>query len=139
MAPKGSRVGPVQFAQSHVFKECIELDDNSNPFVNPQKVKLFRGPLDTPSGGRMERTADKVTIYWDVNPKYSNEFYKVHLVFYNREGEVAFLPAEAKASAGQCLVDHAILQQPENSLHVYAAFTNVYQEIFSNSVYLGII
>src|SRR5690606_868042 len=139
IAPKGSRVGPVQLAQSHIFKECIELDENNNPFVNPQKVLLFRGALATPTGGRMDREEGLITIYWDVNPQYTNEFYKIHIVLYDVEGEVGFLPAEAKASAGVCVVNHPILQRTTNPLHVCIAFTNVYEETFSDSVYLGVL
>src|SRR5690554_2902531 len=45
VAPAGSRVGAFQLAQSYVRKNAIDMDDEGQPFVNPAKVLISRGPL----------------------------------------------------------------------------------------------
>src|SRR5690606_5373125 len=49
VAPKGSRIGPFQAAQSHTFRHALDYCEDGMPYVNPEKVLVFRGALEGPA------------------------------------------------------------------------------------------
>ncbi|TJZ62233.1 hypothetical protein FAZ15_06935 [Sphingobacterium olei] len=140
LAPKGARVGAVQLAQSHVRKECVELDDQGVPFVNPEKVLVFRGSLEPPRECEMQREGNSLHFRWRVNPVHQDSFYQLNVLIYKVDAALVDLRiALTEASAGQCTIESSVLSTNDNPTHVYVGVVDTYKEILSDSVYLGVV
>ena len=73
VAPPGSRIGPFQAAQSHTFKNALDYHPENIPYVNPEKVLVFRGPLPAPEGTALSRINGAIQIEWNTqrwNPRF---------------------------------------------------------------------
>lgn len=139
LAPKGSRVGAVQLAQSHVRKECIELDDKGVPFVNPEKVLVFRGKLNPPVACEVEQDGINLHFRWRVEPNYLQSFYKFNVLIYEVGVWSELKIAEADAEVGQCTISFPVLGNNQSPLHVYVGLVDTLEEVLSDSVYLGVV
>jgi hypothetical protein len=139
LAPKGSRVGAVQLAQSHVRKECIELDDKGVPFVNPEKVLVFRGKLPPPVACEVVQDGSNLHFRWRVDQHHQQSFYKFNVFIYEVGVEAELKIAEADAEVGQCTISSPLLGKNQTPLHVYVGFVHTLDEVLSDSVYLGVV
>ncbi|WP_140936976.1 DUF6266 family protein [Sphingobacterium lumbrici] len=140
IAPKGSRVGAVQLAQSHVRKDCMELNEQQKPFVNPEKVLVFRGSLEPPRECEVQQEGNSLHFRWQVNPAYQSSFYKLNVLIYEVDGVEADLKiAVTEVNAGQCIIESKLLAISQNPVHVYVGIVNTFKEVLSDSVYLGVV
>ncbi len=139
VAPKGSRVGTFQSAQSYIFKNAIDYGEGDAPYVNPEKVLVFQGPLMPPP--RLEVARDKSLLHLTWDKDACSTMKAVLLVFaYVPEDDVFwFEEAGAKASKGTFTWDLAteIRADRYEQIHVYAGFYDIRRNELSNSVYGG--
>lgn len=139
LAPKGSRVGPVQMAQSHVLKECMELNDRQEPFVNPEKVLVFRGKLSSPQECVVEQDGDNLKFRWQINSAYNGSSYKLNVFIYEIGVDVDIKIAAVEANLGECVIPFPLLKNNKSPVHVYAGFVDALEGVLSDSVYLGVV
>jgi hypothetical protein len=130
IAPKGSRVGPFQTAQSHVFKNALDYHEDSTPYVNPSKVLVFRGAISPPEDLQVSRTGNILNFTWKGG-HYGVLMILAYLedapqyVFFNEQGP--------KAETGTFSWDI----ETGRAVHIYAAFYQMIKNEFSDSVYGG--
>ncbi|MBD1433158.1 hypothetical protein H8B06_10000 [Sphingobacterium sp. DN00404] len=139
LAPKGSRVGAVQLAQSHVFKECLEIDEKGKPFVNPEKVRVFRGNLNPPKDCLVWRENDRLHFKWSYEAERGSETYRINILIYDIDHEFRFNVAEEDVHKGEYSMLCTLLAYKKGPLHVYIGVVDVYTEELSDSVYVGLV
>lgn len=129
IAPKGSRVGTFQAAQSYVFKNALDYHEDGMPYVNPEKVKVFRGELDPPQDLAVKRTGDMLSFSW----KKGNSGILIIFAYSESRKFMAFNDQAAPAEAGTCSWDINI----DEPVHIYAGFYQMIGNGLSDSVYGG--
>lgn len=136
-APPGSRVGAFQIAQSHTFRQAIELNAEGKPFVNPEKVLISTGELVQPMGLSVQRDGNRLTFQWDSSE--GNKFDRFMALLYDGAQSSFFLEVGAERGEGQDTWDVEYLNHLNTPLHGYAAFRNTVTGGISDSVYCGVI
>lgn len=136
LAPKGSRVGPFQTAQRHVFKEATEVGENSMVYVNPEKVFVFRGDLTAPARVEVVRQENGINITWDKKPWKE----PLLLVLAYAPEKDYFLFEEGPVRAEEGIFNLSIPERVLSDLphiHVYIGFYDIINDRLSDSVYGG--
>lgn len=126
----------ANLAQSHVRKDCIELDQHNQPYVNPALFKPFRGELAPPQNASMQRVNDHLEISWDKGA--GDSFIKLNILLYQIGEDIDLKIAIADTADGSCSIDSKLWGRPHD-IHVYIGFTDTYRDILSDAVYLGVI
>lgn len=139
LAPKGSRIGAVQLAQSHIFKECLEIDQGGKPFVNPEKVRVFRGNLNPPTDCLVWREDDRLHLKWSYEAERGSETYRINILIYDIDHEFRFHVAEEDVHKGEYSMSCTLLAYRKGPLQVYMGVVDVYTEELSDSVYVGLV
>lgn len=129
----------ANLAQSHVRKECIEIGENNEPFVNPALFKPFRGPLPIPKNTNMQFIGNQLLINWTVDEDYTDPYIKVNLLLYSMEEHADLKISIANANDGTCSIASSILSFSAGKIHVYIGFLDSYSGLLSDSVYVGAI
>lgn len=139
VAPKGSRVGPFQTAQSHTFKHAIDYDDHTVPYVNPEKVLVFRGNHTPPPRLEVEREENLLHLTWDAESCITVKALLIAVAYIPEEKVVWFEEGGAKASQGAYTWNLGAGITPERypNIHVYAGFYDVIWDELSDSAYAG--
>lgn len=137
LAPKGSRVGAVQLAQSHIFKECLGIDEEGKPYVNPEKVRVFRGSLNPPKDYSVWRVDNSLHFKWGYEPIRGSQTYRVNIVVYDIDHAFVFKIAEEDVHKGEYSMLCDLLAYKKGPLHVYMGVVDAYTEELSDSVYVG--
>ncbi|MFD1629704.1 DUF6266 family protein [Pseudopedobacter beijingensis] len=138
-APRGSRVGAFQSAQSYTFRNAIDYDENNVPYVNPEKVLVFRGNLMEPSLLVVTREENTIHIQWDSTQyKYKRGILLV-VAYAIEEEQVLFDEGGAKISAGTFTwnLGEEISTAKYPHLHIYVGVYDVVRNELSDSVYGG--
>lgn len=137
VAPPGSRIGPFQAAQSHTFKNALDYHPENIPYVNPEKVLVFRGPLPAPEGTALSRINGAIQIEWNTQNCHAPEVL-IALAYEPNEQYVFFAEGIARAEEGSCRweIDPELLNKIPH-LHVYLGFYNIRSGTLSDSVYAG--
>ncbi len=139
VAPKGSRVGTFQLAQSYTFKNAIDYGENNMPYVNPEKLMIFRGDLMPPPRFEVIREGDTLHFTWDKDLCTTMRAVLLVLAYVPEEGMFWFEEGGAKAMQGLYTCDTfrgtSISKFP--SIHLYAGFYDIRRDELSNSVYAG--
>ncbi|WP_164112647.1 MULTISPECIES: DUF6266 family protein [Sphingobacterium] len=138
LAPPGSRIGAFQKAQSYIFKTALEYNEDTIPYVNPEKVLVFRGNLQIPIVTSLNRNKNKLTIAWEAQ-RYQDKHYNILLLAYDIEKEVSIYDGGASTISGQLE-----WQLPEHfskieQLHIYFGVLDMFTGEMSDSVYAGCI
>lgn len=135
LAPAGSRVGPFQTAQSYHFKNAIDFDENTVPYVNPEKALMFRGDLTPLQNVEVKRENDILEFNWDKDINRNCEGNLV-IVAYPVGGFCDFSNGDAKVSDSTFRWKLDQTAGKEN-LHIYVGVYNIFQDKLSDSVYCG--
>lgn len=138
LAPPGSRIGAFQQAQSYTLKHSLDYDENTVPFVNPEKVLIFRGKLPTPVQATLEVAQDRSLVFsW---PSLARAGTHLHLVAFIYDG----IQKHDLLSSGPNLSEqgytwrHPFRQYADKKpIHVYFGFRNSLTGEFSESQYWG--
>lgn len=136
-APRGSRVGAFQLAQSHTRKHAVELDANNQPFINPEKVLISTGPLMPPQRCTVSREGNRLVFQWDFHQEGASDRLLVLLYDTMLFGFFREIGAERSALTDTWEVDR--LHVVKTPVHVYAAFRNTISNEISDSVYCGVV
>ncbi|PRD46073.1 DUF6266 family protein [Sphingobacterium haloxyli] len=141
LAPPGSRIGSFQQAQSYTFKNALDYDgDNNNtPYVNPEKVLLFRGEEQPPKNPRVRREGNALVFEWD--PLYAGRHDEIFVAaIYDGAHTFDLL------TSGPDLSARSYTWEPFGStmmgkvpFHVYVGSKNTFTDKLSDSVYLGVV
>ncbi|SFS61158.1 hypothetical protein [Sphingobacterium wenxiniae] len=137
LAPKGSRVGAVQQAQAQVFKECIEINEEGRPYVNPEKILVFRGDLPPLHTCSVERRGDLLHFQWTPPSGLLGASYKINILLHEETYNADLKIGVAEVNAGKCEVP--MIGMTKGPLHVYVGIIEGYTGQMSDSVYLGIV
>lgn len=137
IAPPGSRIGTFQAAQSYLFKQAIDYDQDTVPYINPEKALIFRGDLDMPIVTSLNRHQGKLTITWEAEPYQYDRHYNVLLMAYDIENEASLYEGGATMSAGQLEWELPEHFEKINQLHVYMGLHDLFTGEMSDSVYAG--
>ncbi|SEL06929.1 DUF6266 family protein [Parapedobacter koreensis] len=138
--PSGSHVGAFQLAQSYTRKNAIEVDEQGNPFINPEKVLISKGKLAPPLNCTVERDGNRLTFRWDYIGTQQSPTDRLVILLYNPEEPIRVfreLGAERKAQQDEWEIEP--LHLFTGPIHVYAAFRNTWLDQLSDSVYCGVI
>lgn len=130
IAPKGSRVGTFQAAQSYVFKNALDYHEDGMPYVNPEKVLVFRGPLAPPQNLTVSRDGNVLNFSWLV----SDNSILVLLAYSEDSGLTLFNEHGPKAEAGNFSWDTKV----NEPAHIYASYYHMIGNKLSDSVYVGL-
>lgn len=139
IAPQGSRVGTFQAAQSYTLRNAIDYGEDNVPYVNPEKVLVFRGDLTKPTLLAVTRKESNIYIQWDTE-KYKYERGVLLVMAYAIEkGQIWFDEGIAKISEGSVtwnLGEETSLERYPH-LHLYVGFYDIVYNKLSDSVYAG--
>lgn len=136
-APKGSRVGAFQLAQSYVRKNAVELDADRKPYINPAKVLIAKGPLAPPHNCVVERDENQLTLRWDIVGGGMSD--RLMVLLYDGDMLRIFREIGAKRKDSLDIWDVDTLKYADRPVHVYAAFRDTLFDQISDSVYCGIV
>lgn len=136
IAPKGSRVGTFQLAQSYLITNAIDYDAESMPYVNPEKVVVFRGDITPPLLINVERKEGKLHVEWNTDAANGCRAVVVILA-YVIEGFSALNEGGAISTAGKVVWDHSLFSSNNEQVHIYVGFYDILHDTFSDSVYGG--
>lgn len=131
IAPTGSRVGTFQTAQSYVFKNALDYHEDGMPYVNPEKVLVFRGELSPPEDLTVTRNGNVLDFSW----KASHDGILIILAYKEGTNFITFNEHGPQAEAGSYSWD-ANLNEP---VHIYAGFYHIIGNKLSDSVYGGLV
>lgn len=139
LATKESRVGASQLAQRHIFKEVLELDEENKPFVNPEKLLLFSGPLTPLANCQISLDGDRIDLSWTVDDEYRSSIYKINVGLIDIEGESRLKISVANVNQGSCSFEVEGISRKTGDLHIYFSVWDTLEGDFSNSIYSGVI
>lgn len=139
LAKTGSRVGAFQLAQRHIFKETLELGEDNKPFVNPEKLLLFSGPLTPLANCQVSLDGDRIDLSWTVGDEYRSSRYKINVGLIDIEGESRLKISIANVNQGSCLFEVEGISKKAFDCHVYVGVWDTLKDDFSNSIYCGVI
>ena len=137
IAPPGSRIGAFQAAQSYFFKNAIDYDEDTVPYINPEKALIFRGNLDLPIVTSLHREQCKLTITWERHQHQYDGHYKLLLLAYDIENEASLYEGAATMNDGQLEWQLPNQYHKIEQLHIYFGVLNIFTGEMSNSVYAG--
>jgi len=137
-APRGSKVGAFQLAQSHAFKNAIAYDADNQPYIDPAKVLVAKGPLAPPSNARLERENNRIVLRWDLSGDESPND-RLMIVLYDGVEYRYFRDAGARRKDEQDFLEEDVSDVTDDTIHVYGAFRNTWKDTISDSVYFGTI
>ncbi|WP_134087631.1 DUF6266 family protein [Olivibacter sp. XZL3] len=136
-APPGSRVGPFQMAQSHTRKYAVEVDENGDPYVNPEKVLISKGTIAPPRNCTVEREGNRITMSWETIRGWGGD--RLVVLLYDGDLFRDFREIGPERSAQTHSWEDSALTSADKPIHVYAAFRDTYHDRISDSVYCGAI
>ncbi|MDM1292964.1 hypothetical protein HX021_01475 [Sphingobacterium sp. N143] len=139
MTEKGKRIGAFQLAQRHIFKEALELDSEQNPFVNPEKLLVFAGPLTPLANCQVSLNGDVIDLKWTPDAKYKDSTYKLILALIGLYGESHLETSIAEIKKGSCSLQFDGISKKNCDYHVYVGIWDTFEGKFSNSIYCGVI
>ncbi|MDR0264682.1 MAG: hypothetical protein LBJ04_15805 [Sphingobacterium sp.] len=139
LAKKGSRVGAFQLAQRHIFKETLELDAENKPFINPENLLLFSGPLTPLANCQVSLDGDRIDLSWTVDDQYKSSIYKINLGLIGFDTESHLRTSIANVNQGSCSLQFEEISRKTGDLHVYVNIWDTLEGDFSNSIYCGVI
>lgn len=139
LATTGSRVGAFQLAQRHIFKETLELGEDNKPFVNPEKLLLFSGPLNPLANCQVSLDGDRIDLSWTVGDEYRSSRYKINVGLIDIEGESRLKISIANVNQGSCSFEVEGISKKAFDCHVYVGVWDTLKDDFSNSIYCGVI
>lgn len=137
VAPKGSRIGPFQAAQSHTFRHALDYGDDGTPYVNPEKVLVFRGELEGPTQIEAERHEGGIRVTWDNTGQYKGKI--LALLAYVIDEEIVLFEEGAAQSVDGIFdweTGNDMFAQYPN-IHLYAGYYHILTGKLSDSVYIG--
>jgi len=137
LAPKGSRVGAFQMAQSHTLKNAIKYGEGNKPLVDPEKVLVFRGDLLPPQHVQVSLNETRITINWEAPHRFAREV--LIALLYDGEDYREFREVGSLASTGQDTWDLRWVPKDGRPIHVYVGFHDTIFNQLSDSVYAGTI
>ena len=136
-APKGSRVGAFQLAQSYTWKNAVELDVNDQPYINPAKVLISKGPLAPPHNCVMEWEGNRLVLRWDFMSGGMDD--RLMILLYDADLLRIFREIGAARKDQLDIWDINPPKDKNRPIHVYAAFRDTLFDRISDSVYCGTI
>lgn len=136
LAPPGSRVGAFQTAQSHIFKTALDYDEETIPYVNPEKALIFRGDLPVPIVTSLTRVGNNLTIEWD-SQQYAKNHFNLLALAYCLENEWSFYDSGNTTYSGQLNWDLPTHFNSFAHIHVYIAVIDIFTGKMSDSCYAG--
>lgn len=135
VAPKGSRIGAFQMAQSYVWKNAIEMDEGGNPVINPAKVLISQGNLPPPTDFHIERREGaRAYLSWK-NPSEGSRKDKGVLLLYSEDEEAELIELDVDKDTESYEGEFNFLMRRTGDIHVYLYFGNLFYTEISNSVY----
>lgn len=135
IAPKGSRIGTFQSAQSYLLNNAIDFDAEHVPYVNPEKVLVFRGNLVPPLLINVECQDNKLHVEW--NKEVCNGQPTVLVVLaYVIDTFCALNEGGAHSTEGKMTWEHSLFSGDEH-VHIYIGFYDMLHDELSDSVYGG--
>jgi hypothetical protein len=137
LAPKGSRVGAFQMAQSHAFKNAIKYGQDNKPLIDPEKVLVFRGDLLPPQHVQVSLRETWITISWEIPRRVAREV--LIALLYDGAEYIEFREVGSLASTGQDTWDLQWVPKDGAPIHVYVGFHDTIFNQLSDSVYAGTI
>jgi len=135
IAPKGSRVGAFQAAQSHTFRNAVDYGEDNVPYVNPEKVLVFRGDLMPPPQLQVTREGNGIHVQWDNLSCRHEQGVLLILAYAIEEKWFWFEEGGAKISEGTFTWELHAGFLPD--LHIYVGFYDILRDKLSDSVYGG--
>jgi hypothetical protein len=141
LAPLGSRVGTFQQAQSYTFKNALDYDANNDnaPYVNPEKVLLFRGQEPGPENPQVRRDGNKLIFEWNPSSS-SQDFMMLIAAIYDGDVNFDILLTGPNLSTGNYVWEpHPSVMIHGKAFHVYVGAKNTFTDKLSDSVYLGVV
>ena len=136
-APKGSRIGAFQLAQSYTRKNAVELDADDTPYINPGKVLISKGPLVPPHNCLAERDGNRLILRWDFIGGGMDD--RLMVLLYDADLLRIFREVGATRKDQLDVWDVDALKYADRPVHVYAAFRDTLFDQISDSVYCGTI
>lgn len=136
VAPKGSRVGPFQTAQSHTFKNALEYGEGNIPYVDPGKVLVFRGSLPPPRHLEMIVKDNVLNFTWGTD-KPNRPYGLLVAAVYIEGGHAYFVDGLASAADGKAQWELPSNWDNKSPVHVYGGFYDLIGDQLSDSVYGG--
>lgn len=136
LAPKGSRVGTFQTAQSYLLNNALDYDAENMPYVNPEKVLVFRGDMVPPLLINVERRDNSLCIEWNTDACKGYPAAVVVLA-YVIEKSCILNEGTAISTEGKMVWEHTQFSNDEDQVHIYVGFYDMLHDKFSDSVYGG--
>jgi len=138
-APAGSRVGAFQMAQSHARKHAVMVNDEGQPYIDPAKVLVSKGPCRPARNCSVVREEKKLIFRWDYRAKEEGADDRLMVLLYEEELGYfrEFLEIGAPRSAQMDVWEVGTLPRLERPTHVYVTFKNMLFGEVSDSVYCG--
>lgn len=136
MAPKGSRVGTFQSAQSYLLNNSIDYDADNNPYVNPEKVMVFRGDMPPPQLIHVTIKDNKLYIEWNKEACKGEHPSAVLVLAYVIKDFFALNEGGALSTAGKLVWEDNLFSRGEQ-IHIYVGFYDIVHDRLSDSVYGG--
>lgn len=139
VAPTGSRVGAFQMAQSHARKHAVMVNDEGQPYIDPAKVLVSKGPCKPARNCSVVREDNKLIFRWDFNAKEDRPNDRLMVLLYEeRLGYFRkYLEIGAPRSAQTEIWEVDMLSMLERPAHVYVTFKDTLFGEVSDSVYCG--
>ncbi|MBD1423913.1 hypothetical protein [Sphingobacterium chuzhouense] len=139
MAPPGSRVGTFQQAQSYTFKNSLDYDsDNDNaPYVNPEKVLLFRGEEPAPEKPQVRREGKTLVFEWESFFTTPQDRIFVAAIYDGSHQYDLLLTGPDLSVKKYIWEPQRVVMAEGKILHVYVGTKNMLTDKLSDSVYLG--
>lgn len=134
IAPKGSRIGAFQMAQSHARKFAVELDEDGRPFVEPSKVLLSKGELPPPENCRILREGNMLRMACQT-PSTINQGVKLMVILYDGVNDAGFQEIEFSKGTENYEWEWEMIGADTAQLHAYILFLLPFSLDVSNSVY----
>ena len=135
-APRGSRVGAFQLAQSHLRKNAIAYDAENNPYIDPAKALIAKGTLVPPFNARLEVAGNRITLLWDVQQGGRSDD-RLFIVLYDGDKYRDFRELGAKREEMKDVWEADFTRYTSRPIHVYGAFRDTLFDVVSDSVYFG--
>lgn len=137
-APVGSRIGAFQLAQSYTRKNAIDLDAADQPYVNPEKVLISKGPLTPPHRCTVERDGTQLTFRWELIDRGGwND--RLMVLLYDMDTLRDFREIGARRKDQTDVWENDLLRFTDKPVHVYVAFRDTLFDTVSDSVYCGVV
>jgi len=136
IAPKGSRVGAFQTAQSYLLSSALDYDAENMPYVNPEKVLVFRGDMIPPLLVSVKLKDSKLYVEWNKDACKGQHPSVVLILAYIIEDFSALNEAGAISTEGKLIWEDQLFNSGKQ-IHIYVGFYDMLHDRFSDSVYGG--